>query len=67
MTIPIYVINLERDTERLTSISKNLGSLGLEFERVPAVLGLIGSSCTVQCCGQTLCSVSVAAGGGGER
>ena len=39
MTIPIYVINLEKDAERLNSISKNLGSLGLEFERVPAVLG----------------------------
>jgi glycosyl transferase family 25 len=39
MTVPIYVINLEKDAERLASISANLGSLGLEFERVPAVLG----------------------------
>jgi len=39
MTIPIYVINLEKDAERLTSISTNLGALGLAFERVPAVLG----------------------------
>lgn len=39
MDAPIYVINLDRDTERLASISANLGQLGLAFERIPAVLG----------------------------
>jgi glycosyl transferase family 25 len=39
MKIPIYVINMEKDVERLASISANLASLGLVFERVPAVLG----------------------------
>ena len=35
----IYVINLDRDTERLASIRTNLGGLGLSFERLPAVMG----------------------------
>jgi len=35
----IYVINLDRDTERLASIRANLGALGLGFERLPAVMG----------------------------
>ena len=35
----IYVINLDRDTERLASISANLAALGLPFERLPAVIG----------------------------
>jgi glycosyl transferase family 25 len=35
----IYVINLDRDAERLASIRANLGALGLGFERLPAVIG----------------------------
>jgi glycosyl transferase family 25 len=35
----IYVINLDRDIERLDSIRHNLSSLGLAFERLPAVMG----------------------------
>ena len=35
----IYVINLDRDIERLDSIRHNLSSLGLVFERLPAVMG----------------------------
>lgn len=39
MTPFIYVINLDRDTERLASVCGNLAALGLAFKRVPAVLG----------------------------
>jgi glycosyl transferase family 25 len=35
----IYVINLGRDVERLASVSANLASFGLTFERVCAVVG----------------------------
>jgi glycosyl transferase family 25 len=35
----IYVINLDRDAERLASICDNLAQLGLAFERIPAVMG----------------------------
>lgn len=35
----IYVINLDRDAERLESVRGNLASLGLAFERLPAVVG----------------------------
>ncbi len=35
----IYVINLDRDTERMASIRANLEALGLPFERLPAVMG----------------------------
>ena len=35
----IYVINLDRDTERLASIRANLKRLSLDFERLPAVVG----------------------------
>jgi glycosyl transferase family 25 len=35
----IYVINLDRDTERMASIRDNLTRLGLGFERLPAVMG----------------------------
>jgi glycosyl transferase family 25 len=35
----IYVINLDRDAERLASIRDNLDRLGLRFERLPAVMG----------------------------
>lgn len=35
----IFVINLDKSTERLTSISKQLSDLGLSFERVSAVNG----------------------------
>jgi glycosyl transferase family 25 len=35
----IYVINLDRDTERMASIHGNLTLLGLGYERVPAVMG----------------------------
>lgn len=36
---PIFVINLDRDVERMTSLAGSLKSLGLEYVRVPAVLG----------------------------
>jgi len=39
MSIPIYVINMEKDVESLASIAANLAALGLRFERMPAVLG----------------------------
>ena len=35
----IYVINLDRDTERMASIRANLEGLGLLFERLSAVMG----------------------------
>jgi glycosyl transferase, family 25 len=35
----IYVINLDRDTERMASIHANLARLGLSYERLPAVVG----------------------------
>ena len=35
----IYVINLDRDDERMASIRANLDTLGLPFERLPAVMG----------------------------
>jgi hypothetical protein len=38
--------------------------------RVPAVLGLVGSACTVRCCGDSVCELHVTGaceeGGGGE-
>jgi glycosyl transferase, family 25 len=39
MTQLFYVINLDRDIKRLASIRANLGTLGLPFERLPAVIG----------------------------
>ena len=39
MAIPIYVVNLDRDTERLAAITENLRGFALSFERIPAVLG----------------------------
>ena len=39
MTPLIYVINLDRDTERMASIRANLDGLGLPFERLAAVMG----------------------------
>ena len=35
----IYVINLDRDAERMASVRDNLTRLGLSFERLPAVMG----------------------------
>ena len=35
----IYVINLDRDTERMDSIRANLDRMGLPFERLSAVMG----------------------------
>jgi glycosyl transferase family 25 len=35
----IYVINLDRDVERMASIRANLETLGLPFERLSAVMG----------------------------
>jgi glycosyl transferase family 25 len=37
--IPIFVINLDRATERLAKVSKQLEALRLGFERVPAIDG----------------------------
>lgn len=39
MTLPVFLINLDRDAERLAQMSQRLASLSLPFERVPAVLG----------------------------
>ncbi|MEY2751993.1 MAG: hypothetical protein RLZZ550_1964 [Verrucomicrobiota bacterium] len=39
MTPLVYVINLDRDTERMASIHENLARLGLAYERLPAVMG----------------------------
>lgn len=39
MATLIYVINLDRDAERMASIRANLEALGLPFERLPAVMG----------------------------
>lgn len=36
---PIFVINLDRDVERMASLAGSLKSLGLDYVRVPAVLG----------------------------
>jgi glycosyl transferase family 25 len=36
---PVYVINLDRDVERMASLAGSLQSLNLPFERVSAVLG----------------------------
>ena len=36
---PIYVINLDRDVERMASVDGSLKSLGLGYVRIPAVLG----------------------------
>jgi glycosyl transferase family 25 len=36
---PIYVINLDRDVERMGSLARSLEALGLPYVRIPAVLG----------------------------
>ena len=36
---PIFVINLDRDIERMRMIAENLNALGLSYIRVPAILG----------------------------
>ena len=36
---PIYVINLDRDVERMASLAGSLAALGLPYRRIPAVLG----------------------------
>ncbi len=35
----IYVINLDRDTERMASVHENLARLGLGYERISGVMG----------------------------
>ena len=37
MTLPVYVINLDRRPDRLASIAANLNNIGLPFERIPAI------------------------------
>jgi glycosyl transferase, family 25 len=37
---PIFLINLDRDADRLTLMDEALSRLGLTFERVPAILGV---------------------------
>ena len=44
--------------EAVASVSARALDLRLKL-RVPAVLGLIGSSCTVRCCGKTFCRLRV--------
>jgi len=36
---PIYVINLDRDVERMASLAGSLQTLGLAYQRIPAILG----------------------------
>lgn len=36
---PVYVINLDRDVERMASVGATLASQGMTFERLPAVIG----------------------------
>jgi GR25 family glycosyltransferase involved in LPS biosynthesis len=35
----IYVINLDKDVDRLNAISRQLESFGLSWERIPAIYG----------------------------
>ena len=37
MSLPVYVINLDRRPDRLRTVTADFGRLGLEVERVPAV------------------------------
>lgn len=37
--VPVFLINLERDSDRLQSMTNELNRIGLAFERVPAVYG----------------------------
>lgn len=37
MTLPVYVINLDRRPDRMAAIAANLKGVGLPFERVPAI------------------------------
>jgi len=39
VTIPAYLINLDRDTERLAGMEKRLGALRLAFRRFRAYRG----------------------------
>ncbi|MXW90758.1 MAG: glycosyltransferase family 25 protein, partial [Rhodospirillaceae bacterium] len=39
MSLPVYVINLDRDVERLINIRASLQQLGIPFTRFPAFLG----------------------------
>mgnify|MGYP000676827977 CR=1 FL=1 len=39
MNYKTYIINLDKDTDRLSYMSSQLTSLGLSFERFPAILG----------------------------
>ena len=36
---PVFVINLDKSTERMAKISKRLDELEIPFERMPAVYG----------------------------
>jgi glycosyl transferase family 25 len=38
-SVPTYLINLDRDVERLQNMAEQLHSLGMSFDRVPAILG----------------------------
>lgn len=53
-------------SETLVVVPASASDLRLRL-RVPAVLGLIGSCCTVRCCGEALCCVYVVSGDGPER
>lgn len=39
MNVPVFVINLDRDTTRMAQMAERLAEHGLPYERVPAVLG----------------------------
>lgn len=36
---PVFVINLDKSTERMAKISERLNQLGISYERIPAVYG----------------------------
>jgi glycosyl transferase family 25 len=39
MDVPVYVINLDKDTDRLATVSASLKALGIAFQRLPAIVG----------------------------
>jgi glycosyl transferase family 25 len=48
MQIPVFVINLDRSPERLSSIAKRLNKLSIQFERVAAVDGSLLTNAQIE-------------------
>jgi hypothetical protein len=59
-----------RARDAVSVVAASAAALRLHM-RVPAVLGLVGSACTVRCCGGSVCELRVTGaceeGGGGDR